>query len=207
MTALRVEDYDALLLDFGNVLVEIDFARVTRHWAQAARIEPAVLASRFSHDEPYRRHERAEIGIAEYFAALRTNLGVALDDDTLLEGWNAVFVREIPEVVAMLPRLARRLPLYLFSNTNPAHHQFFARRYEEALAHFRRLFVSHELGARKPEPAAFLKVAHAIGAPPGRVLFFDDLPENIEGARRAGMPGILVSSPRDFVEAVRPWLE
>jgi HAD superfamily hydrolase (TIGR01509 family) len=204
---VRAEDYDALLLDFGNVLVEIDFSRVTAHWAAAARIEPAVLASRFSHDEPYRRHERAEIGIGDYFAALRANLGLELDDDTLLEGWNAVFVKEIPEVVATLPRLAGRLPLYLFSNTNHAHHQFFARRYEEALAHFRRLFVSHELGARKPEPEAFLKVADAIGVAPERVLFFDDLPENIEGARQAGMPGVLVSSPGDFVQAVRTWLE
>jgi HAD superfamily hydrolase (TIGR01509 family) len=207
VTEVRAEDYDALLLDFGNVVVEIDFSRVTAHWAAAARIEPAVLASRFSHDEPYQRHERAEIGLAEYFAALRANLGLGLDDDTLLEGWNAVFVKEIPEVIATLPRLARRLPLYLFSNTNHAHHQFFARRYAEALAPFKRQFVSHELGARKPEPQAFRKVADAIGVPPGRVLFFDDLPENIEGARQAGMPGILVSSPRDFVEAVRPWLE
>lgn len=207
MTATRAEDYDALLLDFGNVLVEIDFSRVTAHWANAAGIEPAVLAGRFRHDEPYRRHERAQIGVGDYFDALRANLGLELDDDTLLEGWNAVFVREIPEVVATLPRLARRLPLYLLSNTNPAHHRFFARRYEKALAHFTRLFLSHELGARKPEPEAFLKVARAIGVPPGRVLFFDDLTENIEGARRVGMPGVLVSSPRAFVEAVRPWLE
>lgn len=207
MREIRAEDYDALLLDFGNVVVEIDFSRVTAHWAEAARMEHAVLAGRFRHDEPYRRHERAEIGIGDYFAALRANLGLELDDDTLLEGWNAVFVKEIPEVVAALPRLARRLPLHLFSNTNHAHHQFFARRYAQALAHFERLFVSHELGARKPEPEAFVKVAQAIGVPPARVLFFDDLPENIEGARQAGMPGVLVSSPRDFVEAVRPWLE
>ena len=183
MSGTRPEDFDALLLDFGNVLVEIDFSRVTTHWANAARVEPALLASRFGHDEPYRRYERAEIGLDGYFAALRENLGIHLDDDALLEGWNAVFVREIPEVTATLPRLARRIPLYVFSNTNHAHHQFFAHRYEKALSHFRRVFVSNELGARKPDPEAFLKVADAIGVPPGRVLFFDDLPENIEGAR------------------------
>lgn len=207
MTPARAADFEALLLDLGNVLVEIDFGRVTAHWARAAGVDAEAVRRRFSHDEPYRRHERAEIGAAEYFAALRSTLGIELGDDVLLEGWNAVFVREIREVVELLPRLAQRLPLYVLSNTNHAHHEFFSRRYAAALTHFRRVFVSHELGARKPEPEAFRRVAEAIGVPPGRVLFFDDLPENVEGARQAGMPGVLVSSPRDFVEAVRPWLQ
>ena len=207
MNTVRAEDFDALLLDLGNVIVEIDFQRVTAHWARAAGLEPAALASRFSHDEPYQRHERAEIGVAEYFAALRTSLGIDLDDDAFLEGWNAVFVREIGEIVSVLPRLARRLPLYVLSNTNHAHHAFFSQRYADALAHFERVFVSHELGARKPEPRAFQRVAEAVGLPPRRILFFDDLPENVAGARQAGMPGVVVASPRDFLDAVRPWLE
>lgn len=138
---------------------------------------------------------------------MRASLGVDLDDEAFLAGWNAVFVREIDEVVAALPRLARRLPLYVLSNTNQAHHAFFSRRYAGVLSHFRRVFVSHELGARKPEPRAFERVAREVGLPPGRILFFDDLPENVAGARAAGMPGVVVSSPRDFLEAVRPWLE
>lgn len=200
-------EVDALLLDFGNVLVEIDFRRVVDHWAARAGVDAAALRARFSHDEPYQRHERAEIGTQAYFASLRRSLGIELGDEALEEGWNAVFVREIPEVVEVLPRLARRLPLYVFSNTNGAHHRFFARRYAGALAPFRKVFVSHELGARKPEPHAFRKVAEAIGVAPGRVLFFDDLAENVAGARAAGMPGVLVSSPGDFLRAVRPWLE
>lgn len=207
MNEIRAQDFDALLLDLGNVLVEIDFGRVTAHWARAAGLEPATLAGRFRHDEPYQRHERAEIGVAEYFAALRASLGIDLDDDAFLEGWNAVFVREVPEVVAVLPLLARRIPLYVLSNTNGAHHAFFSRRYADTLAHFRRVFVSHELGARKPEARAFRRVAREVGLAPERILFFDDLPENVAGAREAGMPGVVVSSPRDFIEAVRPWLQ
>ena len=79
--------------------------------------------------------------------------------------------------------------------------------YADTLAHFRRVFVSHELGARKPEARAFRRVAREVGLAPERILFFDDLPENVAGAREAGMPGVVVSSPRDFIEAVRPWLQ
>jgi FMN phosphatase YigB (HAD superfamily) len=200
-------EVDAFLLDFGNVVVEIDFGRVVAHWARSAGVAAEGLRARFSHDEHYRRHERDEIPAAEYFASLRASLGVELDDLQLEDGWNAVFVREIPEVVSLLPRLARRVPLYVFSNTNRAHHRHFAERYAHALSAFRGVFVSHELGARKPDPEAFRSVASAIGVPPGRILFFDDLAENVAGARAAGMPGVVVSSPNDFVRAVQPWLQ
>ena len=200
-------DIDAFLVDFGNVVVEIDFARVTAHWARSAGADPEALRARFTHDEAYRRHERAEIGAGEYFASLRDSLGIDLDDAAFEAGWNAVFVREIEPNVELLRRLAPRVPLYLFSNTNLAHYAFFSKRHAGALAPFRRLFVSHELGARKPDPAAFLRIAEEVGVPASRILFFDDLAENVEGAARAGMPGVLVTSPSDFAKAVAPWLE
>lgn len=203
---LDPKQVDALLLDLGNVIVRIDFGRVTSHWARAAGLDPAHVAARFSHDDPYQRHERAEIDIKSYFAALRSTLGMTLDDDALLEGWNAVFVEEITGVVSLLPRLAERIPLYVFSNTNHAHHEFFTQRYASALAPFRRVFVSHEVGARKPDPVAFHRVAQAIDLPPERIAFFDDLPANVEGARNIGMAGVLVSSASDFMDAVQPWL-
>lgn len=207
MTIRSPKDVDALLLDLGNVIVEIDFGRVVEYWARAAGRDATALRGRFSHDEPYRRHERAEIAAPEYFAALRSTLDIDLTDAQFEEGWNAVFVREIDQVVELLPRLARKVPLYVLSNTNAAHHAFFSRRYAAALAHFRAVFVSHELGQRKPEPQAFRSVAARIGVKPERVLFFDDLPENIAGARAAGMPAVLVSSPDDFRRAVAPWLQ
>jgi glucose-1-phosphatase len=206
MTRPGPADIDAFLLDLGNVLVEIDFERVVAHWARAAARDPEAMRSRFSHDEPYRRHERAEIDAREYFASLRGSLGIELTDEQFEEGWNAVFVREIPEVVSLLPRLATKVPLYVLSNTNHAHHRHFSRRFAAALAPFRRVFVSHELGRRKPEPEAFTTVASEIGVAPERVLFFDDLQENIDGARQAGMHGVLVRRPEDFTRAVAPWL-
>ena len=62
------------------------------------------------------------------------------------------------------------------------------------------------MGSRKPDRAAFEHVAREIGVPAGRVLFFDDLEENVEGARATGMQAVLVRSPADVAEALRPWL-
>ncbi len=46
--------------------------------------------------------------------------------------------------------------------------------------------LSHELGAEKPDLESYLMVAERAGLPPESLLFFDDLPANVERARRAG---------------------
>ena len=67
---------DALLFDVGGVVIRIDFNRAFVRWAALASCDAALLRQRFSQDPPYQRHERGEIGVADYFASLRTSLGM-----------------------------------------------------------------------------------------------------------------------------------
>lgn len=50
---------------------------------------------------------------------------------------------------------------------------------------------SCEIGAIKPEPAAYHAVLRALGVKPGESLFFDDKQPNIDGARAVGMHAVL----------------
>lgn len=52
-------------------------------------------------------------------------------------------------------------------------------------------FVSCRTGVRKPEAAAYLGAARAVGRYPAQCLVVDDRPANVEGARQSGMPAIL----------------
>jgi len=193
---------DALLFDLGGVVIEIDFGRVFARWAAVAGRPVETIAARFSMDAAYERHERGEIDAAEYFASLRSALGLDLSDAAFTEGWNAIYVREIPGVRALLESVAPRVPLYAFTNSNRAHQPFTLRHYADALRPFRRVFFSCDLGLRKPERAAFEAIAAAIDAPLDRILFFDDTPGNVEGARAVGMPAVLVRSIEDIAKAV-----
>jgi len=67
---------------------------------------------------------------------------------------------------------------------------------------FDRIFVSSELGFRKPERAAFDAVSDTIEVAPRNILFFDDTLENVEGARRAALNAVLVTRPADLLSAV-----
>jgi FMN phosphatase YigB (HAD superfamily) len=193
---------DALLLDLGNVVIRIDFDCVFARWAALAGCDAALLRERFSHDTPYQRHERAEIDAATYFASLRETLGVDLDDARLLEGWNAVFVEEMPGISALLARIAPQIPLYAFTNTNRAHAAHYTTRFALVLRHFRKVFASYEMGLRKPEPTAFACIAREIDVPAPRILFFDDTLGHVEAARACGLQAVHVTSDETVRETL-----
>jgi HAD superfamily hydrolase (TIGR01509 family) len=194
---------DVLLFDLGRVVLDIDFSKVVACWAGHARCAPADLAGRFSwRDDFYQRHEKGEISDGEFFAALRAMLGVDLSDAQFLEGWNKIFAGEMPGIAALLARAAQRLPLYAFSNTNNAHVAHFSTEYADILGHFREIFLSSAIGLRKPDAAAYDHVVKEIGVPADRIVFFDDLAENIAGARDRGLNAVHVTSPDDVAKAL-----
>jgi FMN phosphatase YigB (HAD superfamily) len=194
---------DALLFDLGRVVLDIDFNKTLSCWAGHAACEPADLAGRFpSRDEIYLRHEKGEISDAEFFAVLRKVLAIEITDAQFLEGWNAIFAGEMPGIAPLLARAAKRLPIYAFSNTNGAHVEHFSVAYAEVLGHFREIFLSSSIGLRKPDAAAYDHVVKAIGVPAQRIVFFDDLAENIEGARARGLTAVHVTSPDDVAAAL-----
>jgi FMN phosphatase YigB (HAD superfamily) len=193
---------DALLFDLGRVVINIDLNKALACWAGYAGCDPAHLLGRFARDELYKRHESGEIDDAEFFAGLRSSLGIDISDAQFLEGWNAIFAGEMPGIAALLTRAARCLPLYAFSNTNRPHVEHFSTAFADVLAHFRKIFLSSTIGLRKPDAAAYDHVVKAIGVPAQRIVFFDDLAENIEGARARGLTAVHVTSREDVADAL-----
>jgi HAD superfamily hydrolase (TIGR01509 family) len=192
----------ALLFDLGGVLIDIDFKRAFRAWAARASCDAAELEQRFVFDEAYEQHERGDLGSSDYFTTLRRCLGVRLSDDDLIAGWNDIYLGPTPGMAALLAQASQRFPLYAFTNSNPTHQSVWTVRFASELSIFRSIFVSSELGLRKPDPEAFSVVAKRIGFPASELLFFDDTPENIDGAVTAGMQAVLVGSASDVSMAL-----
>jgi glucose-1-phosphatase len=182
---------DALLFDLGRVVLDVDFNRTLHCWASHARCEPQDLVARFARDQLYQRHEKGEISDALFFAGLRISLG-----------WNAIFAGEMPGIKPLLARAAGHLPLYAFSNTNRPHVEYFSGKYADVLGHFREIYLSSSIGLRKPDAQAYDHVVKAVGVSARRIVFFDDLAENVEGARKVGLTAVHVTSPDDVANAL-----
>lgn len=202
MAIIDTNPVRVLLFDLGRVLIEVDPQRSYDYWARAAGVDPEVLRGRTVSEEDFRRHERGEISESAFFDALRARLCLPIDDAALAAGWNARLGGEIRAARIQLERAAALLPVYLFSNSNRTHRECWVARHARMLAIFAGSFVSCDIGRRKPEPQAYRDVAELIGCAPGQILFFDDLLENVEGARLAGMQAVRVREPADIARAL-----
>lgn len=192
----------AVLFDLGGVVVDVDFERALAHWEGRSRLAPEHLRERFGVDEPYEHHETGAIDAQAYFAHLREHLQLEGDAAFIHEGWNSIFAGEIAETVRLIDAIRPRVRCWALSNTNAVHLAHMQQQYPALLARFEKVFVSHEIGHRKPHPRAFEHVVQAIGVAPGEILFFDDLPENVEAARRSGLQAVLVRGPADVRQAL-----
>lgn len=68
---------------------------------------------------------------------------------------------------------------------------------------FRHLVFSGDLELAKPGPAVHRALLEVLGAAPGDCLFFDDRPENVDGARRVGLAAELWPGPEAARELLR----
>jgi 2-haloacid dehalogenase len=135
-----------------------------RSWAEAV----AELTARFP--------DRADL-ISAYHLRWEEMLGGALDDTV--------------EVLEELD--AAGVPLYAL--TNWSHETFpIARRRFPFLTRFRGVVVSGEERAAKPDPRIYRVLLERYQLDPAACLFIDDVARNVEGARAAGMDGILFTS-------------
>lgn len=197
---------DALLFDLGGVVIEIDFDRVFSNWALSSNQSLEIIRPRFVFDSNYERHERGEIDALEYFASLRKSMGINITDEEFLAGWNSLYVGEMPGVSTLLSTIGEKLPIYAFTNSNSTHQLVWSKMFKRVLSLFREVFVSSEIGKRKPEPAAFHAISNEIGVKPENILFFDDSIENIVGAEKVGMQTVHVRSPQDMEIALKAFL-
>ena len=105
-------------------------------------------------------------------------------DADFVSAWEDIFTENEP-MVALLPQLQEKLPLYLLSNTSDIHIDFVFARYP-FFRLFRDAVYSYRVRASKPEPEIYEIARRQFGVTPAETLFIDDLLPNIEAGAAAG---------------------
>ena len=201
-----MKDIDAVLFDLGQVVLDLDVRRCFAYWAAAAGVDTDLLISRWTTDDHYKDHEVGGQDFETYTRALSANLGIELTVEDWRTGWNALFVGVYDNVAARLPQLAEMLPVYGFTNTNSTHQHEWSTRFAAELSPFKKIYVSSEIGMRKPDAHAYRWVVSDMQTVAERVLFLDDNAENIAGAKDVGLRTVHVRTADDAVTAIDVFL-
>ncbi len=179
--------------DLGGVVV-----RIHRTWEAAARhhglfrgLAPAWATAdgTLAWRQLDLDHHRGSLTSAEYFeqAAALCQGYYAPADFHAVHG--ACLIEEYPGMHRLVQQLREDgLRSACLSNTNDAH---WRQMLDPALAfpavaELDVRLASHELGWLKPEPQIYEAALRALAVRPEEVVFFDDLEENVAGARASG---------------------
>ena len=173
----------AFLFDIGNVLLRFDFNIALRKIAaQSDALDPADLLARM---EPLKfMLEDGQLDRAAFLPAIFDVLRYRGTEAEFIAAWEDIFEENQP-MTALVERLHGRYPLYLLSNTNDLHVDYFLRRYP-VFRHFCGGVYSHKVRASKPSPEIYRIACRQLGIEPGTTFFIDDLRPNIEAARALG---------------------
>lgn len=186
----------ALIFDFGNVLAGFDYTRAFERLGRPRGLDgPGLLAKLrvAGFDGWLKRYESGSVDCQTFASATAELAGWAIPPDEFAAAWADIFTlnQEVADLAAELG--GRGYRLVLGSNTNPIHARHFRRQFAEALAPFHSLVFSFEVGQSKPAAAFYQACARAAGREPADCVFIDDLAENVDGARAAGLAGLVFS--------------
>lgn len=140
------------IFDLGNVIVDIDFNRVLGAWSDFSRVPLATLKQNFAMGETFHLHERGEISDEAFAERFCQEMGLSLSYEQFSHGWQAVFVAIRPEVIDIIHKLREQgHRVVVLSNTNRLHTTFWPDEYPEIHAAADKVYLSQEMGMRKPE--------------------------------------------------------
>ncbi len=197
-----------LYFDLGKVLLSFCHDRRRQQMAAAAGVTPEVIKEvLFLADrEPsvLWRFERGDLDDAAVYEHFCRVAGVRPDASALWEAGCDIF-GVIEESAALVERLAAAgNRLGILSNTNPRDWAFVTRgQFPFLTEHFEHAVLSFEVGSMKPEPEIFAAAVKRAGVPAEQVFFVDDMPENVAGARAAGLDAVQFTSAGELERDLR----
>ncbi|MGC4100816.1 HAD family hydrolase [Ferruginibacter sp.] len=200
-----MKQYKNIIFDLGNVLLDIDYNKTVAAFEDLGFANFKSNYTPLKMDVVFEQLETGQITGEEFCSRIKAISKTPLTDQQITDAWNALFLSFRLPSLAYLEQLAGQYQLYLFSNTNSIHYTAFESMFIKDTGkkslddYFTKAYYSHLIGHRKPEVAAYNYVVQDAGIKAEETLFIDDLPNNIEGARLAGL-GAHLLLPHERIE-------
>lgn len=180
---------EVILFDLGGVLVELGASPVPVDALTGGNT--FSLADWFKSDAAI-AFEKGTCTAADFAQALIADLGLNCSEKRLIEHFTDWPTGLFPGAQKLLKHLRQNYRLAILTNTNELHWPRFIAEFE-LLEHVEYIFASHQLAMVKPEAGIYQHVLTTLGVEPGQVLFLDDNPDNVKGARKLGIAAHLVN--------------
>ncbi|MGY8931554.1 MAG: HAD family hydrolase [Flavobacteriales bacterium] len=180
-----------IIFDLGNVILNIEYQKTINEFNKIGIQDASVFYSQSIQQEIF---NLLEIGkISEYDFLIKVNkLCPKASHKKILKAWNALILDLPQKRLSLINKLKSNFSIYLLSNTNVIHineiiKKIGVKKYNKFYSLFNKVYYSHEIGLRKPNPEAFNIILKENNLNVSEVLFIDDSIQHIQSAKKLGI--------------------
>lgn len=199
-----------LIFDWGGVITNLSFQATIEAFTRLGHpnfqkyLDPQV-------DDLFFRLEKGTADPDEIYEQLNREIGHTCTHEELIQAYSAMLIDTPPIRIQLLKQLRSHFKLYLLSNTNIIHVNYYnsvlQTKYKaDHHSLFDSVFYSHEMGLRKPGREIFEEVLKRENLIPSETLFLDDTEINIETARSLDIKTIHVNPDNPIEKIFRRWI-
>ena len=190
--------------DLGNVLACFSLDRLLQQVAGVVGCSrEEIKLAYFEEHGVQQRFERGEIDTDTYYKLICERIGAQPDRDAFFHATNDIFWFNEPILPHLAALAAMDFPRGILSNTGPTHWAFCVESFPVITEMLPANHVlSYQARALKPQPGIYqtaIQTARNVvpDIQPGEILFFDDLPKNVQGAIDCGIDAVFYNGQTD----------
>ncbi len=175
------------LFDCFGVVVDWKSEYVVPLWAKYAKVSESEFKNKIAED--LELCETGHISMSE----LWENFGRKFNVSPL--GFEHIFIECFQKKAKLnddVMAIVKSLPSVMLTNQIPWHAEYCRKR--GWFSSFSKVFLSFDLGYRKPDSRTYQLVLKELGVMPSDALLIDDKAENVKSAQMIGMKGVVFQS-------------
>ena len=192
-----------ILFDLGGVLYHIDYCATIKAFKKLGIKNFHEHFSQQQQNNLFDRLETGKISDEEFIKEMKVLLPNCTKEK-IIDAWNALLIGIPQENIQLLKELSKRFRLFLLSNTNSIHinqiNKLLYKNYNLKSLDplFDKVYLSHQIGMRKPNKETFEWVLKDAGILAQETLFIEDSIQHIESAYKLGFQTQLWGSNEPF---------
>lgn len=199
---------DNIIFDLGNVILDIDYQSTIKAFEKIGIENASILYSKSSQTKIFDQLETGKITKEDFILEIQKIIPKASKSE-IINAWNAI-IKDLPESrIDILKNLKDKFSIFLLSNTNSIHIDYIVKKigrgkYDEFYNLFDKVYYSHEVKLRKPDPNIFKLVINENNLKIKNTLFIDDSIQHINSAKKLGLQTYHLNNSIESLETIFP---
>lgn len=182
----------SVIFDLGGVIYGVDYYRTINAFRALGISHFEEVYAKAGQSDLFNTLEVGHISRTAFINQIKTLSPQEMTSSQIVNAWNGMLLGFMPDALACLKRLSSTYRLFLLSNTNEIHIQEIENRvgaafFSDFCSLFEKVYLSHELGLRKPHPEVFTYILEEQHLLRNETLFIDDSIQHVQGAIKAGL--------------------